>query len=88
VARDAPRRSDAGRIRLTGRDVSGLLLCAEHYAAPYDLLAAALDVGPARLRAITARWRAAGYAATGTVGPGPFTPPWTSRSCTGRTRTR
>ena len=71
AARDAPRRSDAGRIRLTERDVSGLLLCAEHYAAPYDLLATALDARPARLRAITARWRAAGYAATGTVGPGP-----------------
>ena len=71
AARDAPRRSDAGRIRLTGRDVSGLLLCAEHYAAPYDLLAAALGARPARLRAIAARWRAAGYAATGTVGPGP-----------------
>jgi hypothetical protein len=51
--------------------VSGLLLCAEHYAAPYDLLAAALDPRPARLRVITARQRAAGYAATGTVGPGP-----------------
>jgi hypothetical protein len=35
--------------------VSGLLLCAEHYAAPYDLLAAALDPRPARLRVITAR---------------------------------
>jgi hypothetical protein len=53
AARDAPRRSDAGRVRLTGRDVSGLLLCAEHYAAPYDLLADALDARPARLRAIT-----------------------------------
>ena len=71
AAQAGSRRSDAGPIRLTGRDVSGLLLCAEHYAAPYDLLAAALDAGPARLRAITARWRAAGHAETGTVGPGP-----------------
>ena len=46
AARAAPRRSDAGHVRLTGRDVSGLLLCAEHYAAPYDLLAAALDAPP------------------------------------------
>ncbi len=71
AARDAPCRSDAGRIRLTGRDIAGLLLCAEQYAAPYDLLAAALAVRPARLRGIVARWRGAGYAATGTLGPGP-----------------
>jgi hypothetical protein len=65
------RRADAGTVRLTGRDVSGLLLTAEHYAAPYDLLAAALAVQPARLRGITARWRSAGHAATGTLGTGP-----------------
>jgi len=46
-------------------------LCAEHYGAPYDLLAAALGAQPARLPAITARWRAAGFAATGRLGPGP-----------------
>jgi hypothetical protein len=72
VARDgAARRADAGSARLSGRDVTGLLLCAEHYAVQYDLLAAALAVQPARLRGIVARWRAAGYAATGTLGPGP-----------------
>jgi hypothetical protein len=38
---------------------------------PYDLLAAALDVRADRLRGIVARWRRAGYAATGTLGPGP-----------------
>ena len=31
------RRSDAGQVRLSGRDVTGLVLCAEHYAAQYDL---------------------------------------------------
>ena len=67
----APRRSDAGQVRLTDRDITGLLLLAEQYAAPYDLLAAALGAPPARLRAIAARWRAAGYAATGVLGPGP-----------------
>jgi hypothetical protein len=67
----AARRSDAGRVRLQQRDVHGLIMCAEQYAAPYDLLAAALGAGPARLRGIVARWRAAGYAATGTLGPGP-----------------
>jgi hypothetical protein len=66
-----PRRSDAGRVRLQQRDIDGLLLVAEHYAAPYDLLSAALAVTPPRLRGITARWRAAGLAATGTLGPGP-----------------
>ena len=65
------RRADAGRIRLTQRDIDGLVLCAEHGGAPYDLLATALDVTPARLRAIVTRWRHAGYAATGRLGPGP-----------------
>ena len=67
----AGRRADAGLIRLTERDVTGLVLCAEQYGAPYDLLAAALDVRADRLRAVVARWRHAGYAATGTLGPGP-----------------
>ena len=35
--------------------------------APYDLLAAALDVRPDRLRGIVARWRHTGYAETGTL---------------------
>jgi hypothetical protein len=80
MARDAPqaapvpalpRRSDAGAVRLGRRDIDGLILCAEHYGAPYDLLASALRAQPARLRGITARWRRAGFAATGRLGPGP-----------------
>ena len=67
----AGRRADAGEVRIGRRDIDGLLLCAEHYGAPYDLLAAALGAQPARLRGITARWRKAGYAATGRLGPGP-----------------
>jgi hypothetical protein len=59
----APRRSDAGQVRLTDRDITGLLLLAEHYAAPYDLLSAAMGAPPARTRAIVARWRTAGLAA-------------------------
>jgi hypothetical protein len=55
----APRRADAGRVRLSGRDVAGLLLCAEQFAAPYDLLAAALGAQPARL------WLEAGQAYAG-----------------------
>ena len=65
------RRADAGTVRLSQRDIDGLLLAGEHYGTPLDLLAAALHVEEARLPAITARWRRAGYATTGRLGPGP-----------------
>jgi len=70
------RRDDAGTFKITDRDITdrditGLALCAEQYGAPYDLLAEALDVTVDRLRGITARWRHAGYAATGGLGRGP-----------------
>jgi hypothetical protein len=65
------RRADAGSVRLGERDVAGLLMCGDMYGAPYDLLASFLGVAPARLRGIVARWRGAGYAATGRLGPGP-----------------
>ena len=58
-------------MRLSQRDIDGLLLVGEHWGAPSDLLAAALRVDPARLPALTARWRRAGYAATARLGPGP-----------------
>jgi hypothetical protein len=48
-----------------------MMLCAEQYGAPYDLLAAALDVTVDRLRGIVLRWRHAGYATTGGLGRGP-----------------
>lgn len=56
----APRRFDAGKVRVSDRDIAGLMLCGEMYGAPYDLLAAYLDVQPDRLRGIAVRWRAAG----------------------------
>jgi len=59
-------RSDAGVVRFGQRDIDGLVLCAEHYGAPYDLLAAALGAQPARLRAITARWRRAALSTAAT----------------------
>src|ERR1700728_3425236 len=65
------RRADAGCVRLGERDVAGLMLVGDMYGAPYDLLGGFLDVQPARLRGIVARWRRAGYAATGRLGPGP-----------------
>ena len=67
------RRADTGTVKLTDRDITGLMLCADHYAAPYDLLAAALNVRGDRLRGIVARWRHTGYAETGTLATGP---PW------------
>jgi hypothetical protein len=63
------RRADAGSVRLGGRDVAGLLLCGDMYGAPYDLLASFLNVRPDRLRGIVARWRRAGYVATGGLAP-------------------
>jgi hypothetical protein len=71
VSRAPARRADAGAVRVSQRDIDGLLLCGEHYGAPYDLLAIALGVQPDRVPAIVARWRRAGYAATGRLGPGP-----------------
>ena len=71
TAARAPRRADTGAIRLSQRDIDGLMLCGEQYGAPFDLLADALRVPPERLPAITSRWRRAGYAATGRLGPGP-----------------
>jgi hypothetical protein len=65
------RRADAGIVRLTDRDVAGLLLAGDMYGTPYDLLASFLGVAPARLRGIVARWRRAGFVATGRLGPGP-----------------
>jgi hypothetical protein len=58
-------------VQLSQRDIDGLLLCGEHYGAPYDLLATALGVPPGRLPEIVRRWRRAGYAAVGRLGPGP-----------------
>ena len=65
------RRADAGTVRLGPRDVAGLVLAGDMYGAPYDLLAAFLSVRPDRARGIVARWRSAGYAATGRLGAGP-----------------
>jgi hypothetical protein len=68
---DNKKKSSAGILRLSQRDIDGLLLCAEHYAAPYDLLAQALGVGAERLPEIVKRWRNIGYAASARLGPGP-----------------
>jgi hypothetical protein len=67
------RRADAGKTKLTDRDITGLTLLGDQYGAPVDLLAGALGVTEERLRGILSRWRHAGWAATGTLGKGP---PW------------
>ena len=33
----AGRRADAGMVKLTDRDITGLMLCGDHYGAAYDL---------------------------------------------------
>jgi hypothetical protein len=71
VSTSRRRRVDAGVVQLSQRDIDGLLLCGEHSGAPFDLLATALRVEPERLSTLTARWRRAGFAATGRLGPGP-----------------
>ena len=80
-ARARARRTDGktqrtdrhtGDIWLTQRDIDGLVLCGEHYAAPYDLLASALRIGSqANMYRLMTRWRDTGYAATGQLGHGP-----------------
>src|SRR6516225_6463246 len=61
-----------GGIWLTQRDIDGLILCGEHYAAPYDLLAEALRIGSqTNMYRLITRWRDTGYVATGQLGRGP-----------------
>ena len=67
----AGRRTDAAPVKLTDRDITGLMLCGDHYGSPYDLLAAALDVRGDRLRGIVARWRHAGVRRDRHPGTGP-----------------
>ena len=44
TASRAQRRADTWTIRLSQRDIDGLMLCGEQYGAPFDLLADALRV--------------------------------------------
>jgi hypothetical protein len=65
-------RSDAGVVRLTGRDVAGLLWCGEMYGVRADLLAAVLGCSGDVVRHLHVRWRRAGLVQTGPLGPGPW----------------
>jgi hypothetical protein len=64
-------RSDAGVVRLTGRDVGGLVWCGEMYGVRSDLLACVLGCSGDVVRRVHVRWRRAGLAETGRLGPGP-----------------
>ena len=64
-------RSDIGTLRLTQRDIDGLLLCGEHYGAPYDLLAGTMRVSQNAVAQVVKRWCGVGFAAKGRLGPGP-----------------
>jgi hypothetical protein len=72
TAAKPPRRGDIREVRLSQRDIDGLLLCGEHSGVPFDLLADALRVSEDYLGKITRRWRRAGYAAAARLGPGPM----------------
>jgi hypothetical protein len=68
---DRAARADAGGVRLTGRDVTALVWCGEMYGVRADLLGSLLGVSPEVVRQLHARWRRAGLAETGRLGPGP-----------------
>jgi hypothetical protein len=65
------RRHGAGVLKLSQRDIDGLLLCGEQYGAPYDLMAISMGAAPVRMRQVVKRWRDFGYADTAQLGPGP-----------------
>jgi hypothetical protein len=64
-------RSDSGLVRLTGRDIAGLLWAGEMYGVRADLLADVLGGSADVVRQLHVRWRRAGLAETGRLGPGP-----------------
>ena len=60
----------AAAAHLAGRDIAGLLFVADMYGVQLDQLAAVLEVGESRARAVTASWRRARYAGSARLGPG------------------
>ena len=66
------RRSDAGILQITQRDIDGLVLCAEHQGLPYDLLGSALRTSDLAVTRLVHRWRKIGFAASARLGPGPW----------------
>jgi hypothetical protein len=62
---------DAGVVRLSQRDIDMFLLCAEHSAAPYDLLADAMGLNRNHLNRLMFRWRQSGFVTTARLVPAP-----------------
>ena len=58
-------------MQLTGRDIRALVWCGDMYGIRADLLAALLGVSAEVVRQLHGRWRRAGLAETGRLGPGP-----------------
>ena len=69
AARPVPRRSDAGKIRYTERDVTGLLLLAEHYAGVVRPAGGRAVRACARTRAVVGRWRPPAWRPAAVSGP-------------------
>jgi hypothetical protein len=65
----SPRRSDYGAVRLGRRDIDGLIMCAEHYGAPYDC---SRPRSARSLPGCAGSWR--GGAGPGTQPPGGWDP--------------
>jgi hypothetical protein len=60
-----------GSVQLTDRDIRALVWCGEMYGIRAGLLAGLLGVSGDVVRQLHARWRRAGLAETGRLGPGP-----------------
>ena len=71
VAVGAVHERAGARVHLTGRDVRALMWCGEMYGIRADLLAAMLAASGDVVKQLRARWRRAGLAETGRLGPGP-----------------
>jgi hypothetical protein len=75
VRASTERPAAAGGVRagvqLTARDIRALVWCGEMYGVRADLLASQLGVSGEVVRQLHARWRRAGLAETGRLGPGP-----------------
>jgi hypothetical protein len=64
------RRGDSAAVRLSQRDIDGLLVTGEHHGFRTTCSPQRCGSTRKRLARITARWRSAGYVATGRLGPG------------------
>lgn len=58
-------------MHLTGRDIGALVWCGDMYGIRADLLASLLGTSGDVVRQLHARWRRAGLAETGRLGPPP-----------------